>query len=182
MPLLTLGIPSNAVTALLLGAFLIHGVVPGPLIMEQHPEVFWGVIASMYLGNVILVVLNVPLIGLFVRALDIPRAYLASMILMVCVIGVYSTNLSTFDIGLTVAFGLVGYALRRGHYDLSPLILAFVLGPTFERSLRQWLLITDGDLSGGLWERPIALGLVALGLALLATGLMGLGRRYAHDD
>ncbi|KMO43876.1 transporter [Methylobacterium tarhaniae] len=182
VPLLTLGIPSNAVTALLLGAFLIHGVVPGPLIMEQHPEVFWGVIASMYLGNVILVVLNVPLIGLFVKALEIPRAYLASMILMVCVIGVYSTNLSTFDIGLTVAFGLIGYALRRGHYDLSPLILAFVLGPTFERSLRQWLLITDGDLLGGLWERPIALGLVALGLALLATGLVGLGRRYAHDD
>jgi putative tricarboxylic transport membrane protein len=182
VPLLTLGIPSNAVTALLLGAFLIHGVVPGPLIMQQHPEVFWGVIASMYLGNVILVLLNVPLIGIFVRALDIPRAYLATTILAVCVIGVYSTNLSTFDIALTVAFGFLGYALRRGSYDLSPLILAFVLGPTFERSLRQLLLITDGDLVGGILERPITLGLVALGLAFLATGLFGLGRRYTHHD
>lgn len=182
VPLLTLGIPSNAVTALLLGAFLIHGVVPGPLIMEQHPEVFWGVIASMYLGNVILVLLNVPLIGIFVKALDIPRAYLATMILVVCVIGVYSTNLSTFDIALTVAFGFVGYGLRRGHFDLSPLILAFVLGPTFERSLRQLLLITDGDLIGGIWERPIALALVALGLALLGTSFAGLGRKYTHDD
>jgi len=182
VPLLTLGIPSNAVTALLLGAFLIHGVVPGPLIMTQHPEVFWGVIASMYLGNIILVVLNVPLIGLFVRALDIPRAHLATMILCVCVIGVYSTNLSTFDIGLTVAFGFAGYAFRRANYDLSPLILAFVLGPTFERSLRQLLLITDGDLLGGLWERPIALSMVVLGLTLLATGVVGLGRRYTHDD
>lgn len=182
VPLLTLGLPSNAVTALLLGAFLIHGVVPGPLIMEQHPEVFWGVIASMYLGNVILVILNVPLIGLFVRALDIPRAFLATMILSVCVIGVYSTNLSTFDVALTVAFGFAGYVLRRGQYDLSPLILAFVLGPTFERSLRQMLLITDGDLLGGLLERPIALTLVSIGLALLATGLIGLGRRYTHDD
>lgn len=182
VPLLTLGIPSNAVTALLLGAFLIHGVVPGPMIIEQHPQVFWGVIASMYVGNVVLVLLNVPLIGLFVKALDVPRAYLATMILAVCVIGVYSTNLSTFDIGLTVAFGFIGYALRRGAYDLSPLILAFVLGPTFERSLRQLLLITDGDLVGGIVERPIALGLVALGLALLAAGLVGLGRKYTHDD
>jgi putative tricarboxylic transport membrane protein len=182
VPLLTLGIPSNAVTALLLGAFLIHGVVPGPLIMEQHPEVFWGVIASMYVSNVILVILNVPLIGIFVKALDIPRAYLATMILLVCVIGVYSTNLSTFDIALTVAFGFLGYALRRNAYDLSPLILAFVLGPTFERSLRQLLLITDGDLLGGIWERPIALVMVVLGLALLATGFGGLGRKYTHDD
>lgn len=182
VPLLTLGIPSNAVTALLLGAFLIHGVVPGPLIMSQHPEVFWGVIASMYLGNVILVLLNVPLIGLFVRALDIPRAYLATMILAVCVIGVYSTSLSTFDIGLTVLFGFAGYVFRRANYDLSPLILAFVLGPTFERSLRQLLLITDGDLIGGIWERPVTLSLVVVGLVLLATGIAGLGRRYTHDD
>jgi putative tricarboxylic transport membrane protein len=182
VPLLTLGIPSNAVTALLLGAFLIHGVVPGPLIMDQHPEVFWGVIASMYVGNVILVILNIPLIGLFVRALDIPRAYLATMILMVCVIGVYSTKLSTFDVALTIAFGFAGYALRRASYDLSPLILAFVLGPTFERSLRQMLLITDGDLLGGLSESPLAMSLVLLGLALLGLGLAGIGRRYTHDD
>jgi putative tricarboxylic transport membrane protein len=182
VPLLTLGIPSNAVTALLLGAFLIHGVVPGPLIMDQHPEVFWGVIASMYVGNVILVILNIPLIGLFVRALEIPRAYLATMILMVCVIGVYSTKLSTFDIALTISFGFAGYALRRANFDLSPLILAFVLGPTFERSLRQMLLITDGDLVGGLLERPLALSLVLLGLVLLGLGLAGLGRRYTHDD
>jgi putative tricarboxylic transport membrane protein len=136
----------------------------------------------MYVSNVILVILNVPLIGIFVKALDIPRAYLATMILLVCVIGVYSTNLSTFDIALTVTFGFLGYALRRNAYDLSPLILAFVLGPTFERSLRQLLLITDGDLLGGIWERPIALVMVALGVALLATGFGGLGRKYAHDD
>lgn len=182
VPLLTLGLPSNAVTALLLGAFIIHGVVPGPLILEQHPEVFWGVIASMYVGNVILVIMNIPLIGLFVRALTIPRAYLATLILLVCVIGVYSAKQSTFDIALIMGFGFLGYALRRSGYDLAPLILAFVLGPMFERSLRQVLLIHDGDLIAGLAERPLALGLAVLGLGLLLLGLFGLKRRPRVAD
>lgn len=182
IPLLTMGIPSNAVTALLLGAFLMHGVVPGPLILEQHADVFWGVIASMYVGNIILVLLNIPLIGLFVRALDIPRAYLATMILLVCVIGVYSAKMSSFDVAMTVGFGFVGYLLRQNKYDLAPLILAFVLGPTFERSLRQMLLINDGDLVSGVWASNLAAALVFGGLALLALGLVGLGRRYTQGD
>ncbi|WP_219929729.1 tripartite tricarboxylate transporter permease [Teichococcus aestuarii] len=172
IPLLTLGIPANAVTALLLGALLIHGVQPGPMILERQPEIYWGVIASMYLGNVLLLVLNLPLVGLFVRALEIPRRFMAAAILSICVIGVYSTNLASFDVLLAVGFGLLGFVLRRGGFDLGPLVLAYVLGPTFERSLRQGLLISDGDLTA-LLERPIALGFIAAAtLTLLAAMLL----------
>ncbi|WP_218014853.1 tripartite tricarboxylate transporter permease [Teichococcus rhizosphaerae] len=172
IPLLTLGIPANAVTALLLGALLIHGVQPGPMILERQPEIYWGVIASMYLGNVLLLVLNLPLVGLFVRALEIPRRFMAAAILSICVIGVYSTNLASFDVLLAVGFGLLGFVLRRGGFDLGPLVLAYVLGPTFERSLRQGLLISDGDLTE-LLHRPIALGFIAAAvLTLLAAVLL----------
>ncbi|MGY4801168.1 tripartite tricarboxylate transporter permease [Teichococcus aerofrigidensis] len=180
IPLLTLGIPSNAVTALLLGALLIHGVQPGPMILERQPEIYWGVIASMYLGNLILLVLNLPLVGLFVRALEIPRRFMAAAILSICVIGVYSTNLATFDILLAVGFGLLGFALRRGGFDLGPLILAYVLGPTFERSLRQGLLIADGNLLE-LADRPIALGFILAAVATLAGAVLLRNRARVAD-
>lgn len=180
IPLLTLGIPSNAVTALLLGALLIHGVQPGPMILERQPEIYWGVIASMYLGNFILLILNLPLVGFFVRALDIPRHYMSPAILAICVIGVFSTNLAAFDVLLAVGFGLLGFALRRGGFDLGPLVLAYVLGPTFERSLRQGLLISDGDLSI-LLERPIALGFILAAMATLLAAVFLRNRARVAD-
>ncbi|MBP8306570.1 MAG: tripartite tricarboxylate transporter permease [Burkholderiaceae bacterium] len=147
VPLLCMGVPANAITALLLGAFMIHGVAPGPTIMERQPEIFWGIVASMYVGNVMLLVLNLPLIGLFVRVLDVPRAWLASIILMVCLVGVYSTNSAPMDVLLAVMFGIIGYILRRFGYDLGIVILAYVLGGIFERSVRRALAISDGDLA-----------------------------------
>jgi putative tricarboxylic transport membrane protein len=134
VPLLCMGIPANAITALLLGAFMIHGVTPGPTILERQPEVFWGVVASMYIGNIMLLILNLPLIGLFVRILDIPRVYLTPMILIVCLVGVYSNSGNPADVLVAVVFGFVGYFLRRQGFDLH-VILAYVLGPIFERSV-----------------------------------------------
>jgi putative tricarboxylic transport membrane protein len=145
VPLLCMGIPANAITALLLGAFMIHGVTPGPTILERQPEVFWGVVASMYIGNIMLLILNLPLIGLFVRILDIPRVYLTPMILIVCLVGVYSNSGNPADVLVAVVFGFVGYFLRRQGFDLGIVILAYVLGPIFERSVRQALAISDGD-------------------------------------
>lgn len=145
LPLLCMGIPANAITALLMGAFMIHGVTPGPTILERQPQMFWGVVASMYIGNIMLLILNLPLIGLFVRILEIPRAYLAPMILIVCLIGVYSSNGNPVDVLVAVIFGFIGYGLRRHGFDLGIVILAYVLGPIFERSVRQALAISDGD-------------------------------------
>jgi putative tricarboxylic transport membrane protein len=171
IPLLTLGIPSNAVTALLLGALLVHGVQPGPMILERQPELYWGVIASMYLGNFILVVLNLPFVGLFVRALEVPRRFMATSILLICVIGTWSTGLNHFDVLFAAIFGIVGFLLRRAGFDLGPLILAYVLGPTLERSLRQALLISDGDLMDVV-HHPIALAFLIIAALVLLSAVM----------
>jgi putative tricarboxylic transport membrane protein len=170
VPLLCMGIPANAITALLIGAFMIHGVTPGPTILERQPEVFWGVVASMYVGNVMLLILNLPLIGLFVRILDIPRAYLAPMILIVCLIGVYSNSGNAADLVVAVVFGFVGYALRRQGFDLGIVILAYVLGPIFERSVRQALAISDGDPMIFL-HSPLSTGFAVVAVLVLAAGL-----------
>ncbi|MFT3801132.1 MAG: tripartite tricarboxylate transporter permease [Burkholderiaceae bacterium] len=170
VPLLCMGIPANAITALLLGAFMIHGVTPGPTILERQPEVFWGVVASMYVGNVMLLVLNLPLIGLFVRILDIPRAYLTPVILIVCLIGVYSSNGNAADVPIAVLFGFIGYVLRRHGYDLGIVILAFVLGPIFERSVRQALAISDGDPLVFV-HSPLAAGFAIAAVLILLAGL-----------
>jgi putative tricarboxylic transport membrane protein len=170
VPLLCMGIPANAITALLLGAFMIHGVTPGPTILERQPNVFWGVVASMYIGNVMLLVLNLPLVGLFVRILEIPRAYLAPMILVVCLIGVYSTNGNPIDVLIAVIFGFVGYGLRRHGFDLGIVILAFVLGPIFERSVRQALAISDGDPAIFL-HSTLSTSFAVLAAVILIAGL-----------
>ena len=163
-------LPANAVTALLLGAFIIHGVTPGPTILERQPQLFWGVVASMYIGNVMLLILNLPLIGLFVRILEIPRAYLAPMILAVCLIGVYSSNGNPADVLIAVIFGFVGYGLRRHGFDLGVVILAYVLGPIFERSVRQALAISDGDPSI-FFHSYLSTGFAIVAVGLLAAGL-----------
>jgi putative tricarboxylic transport membrane protein len=170
VPLLCMGIPANAITALLLGAFMIHGVAPGPQILERSPEVFWGVVASMYIGNIMLLVLNLPLIGMFVKILDIPRVYLTPMILLVCLIGVYSNSGNPADVVVAVVFGFVGYYLRRHGFDLGIVILAYVLGPIFERSVRQALSISDGDPMIFLHSK-LSIGFALAAAVILIAGL-----------
>jgi len=148
IPLLVLGIPAIPATAILLSALMIHGVQPGPQLISAHPEIFWGLIASMYIGNVMLLILNVPLVGLFVNLLRTPYAYLAPTILLVCVVGIYSVNSNPTEVLVMVAFGLVGYVLRKLKFDPAPLLLAMVLGDRMEVSLRRALIISDGDYWG----------------------------------
>ncbi len=166
IPLFTLGIPSNAVMALLLGALMIHGLQPGPLLINQHPEIFWGTILSMYIGNVMLVFLNLPLIGLWVRLLKVPYHILSPLIIFFCMIGSYSINNSTFDMMIMLAFGIMGYFLKKAKYEAAPLVLAFILGPMIENSLRQTLVASRGDFSVFL-SRPISA--VSLSIALLIS-------------
>lgn len=166
IPLLTLGIPSNVVMALLLGALMIHGITPGPLFIANNPDIFWGVIASMYIGNVMLLVLNLPLIGLWVQVLKVPYKVLFPLILLFCVIGAYSINSSTFDIAVMLVFGVLGYLMRKYKFECAPMVLAFVLGPMFEKSLRLSLLLSDGSFLI-FFTRPIAAaGMIATFLML----------------
>jgi len=171
VPLLLMGLPANPTTAMLLGGFLIHNVTPGPMIIERQPEIFWGIVASMYIGNVLLLVLNLPLVGYFVRILSVPRAYLCSAILILCFVGVYSTSGSPFDVLSTAVLGFVGYILRQRGYDLSIVVLAFVLGPMLERSVRQALSISDGSLDIFV-SSPLAIGLVVVSASVLLIGLV----------
>jgi len=169
IPLFALGIPSNAVMALLLASFVIHGVAPGPGFIAKNQELFWGIIASMYIGNCMLLFLNLPLIGLWIKLLEVPYKILFPMILLFCVIGSYSTNNKTFDIMVMVAFGIVGYFLKKFDYDAAPLVLAFVLGPIFEYSFRQTMIIGSHNLSF-IFTKPIALvGLFVTFLLIIST-------------
>lgn len=165
VPLLTLGIPPNPVLALIFGALLLQNITPGPQLVNEHPDVFWGVIASMYIGNVILLILNLPLIGVFVQLLRVRGAIMAPIILVVAVAGVYSVRNSMFDVMVTVAFGVLGYILRKFNYDLGPFILGFILGPILEDNFRRTMALSDGSFSIFI-ERPlpiIVLAVIALG-------------------
>lgn len=155
IPLLTLGIPPNVVMAVLMGAFLIHGVQPGPLLIKEHPEIFWGVVTSMYVGNAMLLVLNLPLIGLWVQLLKVPYRILFPLILLLCVVGVYSLSVNIWDIVIMLVFGGVGYLMKKFDYEPVPLVLAFVLGRMVEESLRQSLVLSRGSLTI-LVTRPLA--------------------------
>jgi putative tricarboxylic transport membrane protein len=170
IPLLTLGIPGNASIAMIFAALLIHGVRPGPLLVTEKPDVFWGLVASMYLGNIMLLFLNLPLIGLWVKLLRVPYAFLAPLILTFVIIGAYSVNNSIFDIGITIAFGFFGYLMRKFDFEPAPLVLAMILGPQLEASLRRSLIYSRGDLAVFL-ERPIAAVLLALALLMLLSPL-----------
>jgi putative tricarboxylic transport membrane protein len=168
IPLLTLGLPSNAVMAILLGALMIYNMPPGPRLITAHPNLFWGVITSMYIGNVMLLILNLPLIGLWVKILKIPYPILFPLILLFCLIGAYSLNTNPVEIGLMLIFGVLGYLMKKFKYDGAPLVLAMVLGPLMDNSLRQSLLMSGG--SGMIFfTRPICLvifGTVAIILLL----------------
>ncbi|MEY4212702.1 MAG: hypothetical protein RL458_927 [Pseudomonadota bacterium] len=166
IPLLSLGIPSNPITALLLGALIIQGIQPGPLFITQRPDLFWGVVAAMYIGNVMLLVLNLPLIGLWVQMLRIPYRFLFPIIVLLAMVGTYSANKNVFDIWVMLGFGVLGWLLRKLEYDIAPFVLAFVLAPLLEQSLRQSMTMSvDGAMI--LFQRPVSAGLVAASLLLL---------------
>jgi putative tricarboxylic transport membrane protein len=164
IPLLTLGIPPNVTLSILFGAFLIHGITPGPFLIRDHPDVFWGVLSSMYVGNVMLLVLNLPLIPMWVQVLKIPAKYLYPLILLFCLIGAYSMNNSMFDVFIMIIFGVVGYLFRKFEFEGAPLVLAFVLGPLLDMNLRQALLMSKGSFID-FFVRPISA--VTLGLSIL---------------
>jgi putative tricarboxylic transport membrane protein len=168
IPLLTLGIPGNASIAMIFVALMIHGIRPGPLLLQQHPSLFWGAVASMYIGNAMLLALNLPLIGIWVKLLKVPYRYLAAGVLVFCIIGAYSVNNSAFDVGTMVAFGGIGYLLRKGGFPPAPLILAMILGPQLERTLQQSLIAAGGDP----WvfvQRPISAGLLLAATVLILS-------------
>jgi putative tricarboxylic transport membrane protein len=168
IPLLTLGIPGNASTAMIMVALMIHGIKPGPLLMWHHADLFWGVIASMYIGNMMLLTLNLPLIGLWVRLLKVPYRYLGGLIVVICVIGAYSINYAVFDVGVMVGFGVVGYLMRKGKYPPAPLILAMILGPLLEANFERAMLTSGGDPLVFI-QRPISVVLLSVGVFLLLT-------------
>ena len=171
IPLLTLGIPPNAVMALMVGAMTIHNIQPGPQVMTSNPALFWGLIASMWLGNVMLIVLNLPMIGVWVKLLTIPYRYLYPAILVFCCIGVYSVNNTSFDIYLTAIFGVLGYIFVKLECEPAPLLLGFVLGPMMEENFRRALLLSRGDYSVFL-TRPLSCGLlIAAALLVLIVAL-----------
>ncbi|PAE92697.1 tripartite tricarboxylate transporter permease [Shouchella clausii] len=166
VPLLSLGIPGSGTTAVMLGAFLVLGVQPGPLLMTENPTVFWGVIASMYIGNVFLLILNLPLIPYFVKILAVPRPLLISLVIVFSMVGVYAVSFSTFDLYLLVLFGILGYLMRIFAFPVAPFILAFILGGMMEQMLRQSLTISDGSFMIFL-QSPLAVSLFALTLIAL---------------
>ncbi|MCX5817227.1 MAG: tripartite tricarboxylate transporter permease [Proteobacteria bacterium] len=168
IPLLSLGIPSNVVTAVLLGALMIYGVEPGPLLISNHPEMFWGVITSMYLGNVMLLVLNMPLIGLWVQILKVPYRFLFPLILLFCLIGVYSVSGSVVEIWIMAFFGLVGYLMNKFGYEPAPFVMGLVLSPLMEDSFRQSLVLSEGSFAI-FFTRPLSGVLMFLGIAILMS-------------
>ncbi len=170
IPLLTLGIPGNAAMALTLGALKIHGVIPGPLMINEHPDIFWGVVASMYVGNFLLLILNLPLIGMWVRLLSVPNSILYPMLILFCIIGAYGVNNNVFDVGMLFFFGFFGYILRRLDFELAPLILGFVLGPFLENSARQALIMSAGGLSI-FFSSTVSTVLLVLALFVVGTAV-----------
>jgi putative tricarboxylic transport membrane protein len=180
IPLFSLGIPGSGTTAILLGALILYGLDPGPLLFEENPDIVWPIIASMYIGNVMLLVLNLPLVPLFASVLRIPYHLLYPGILIVSIVGVYSVRNSLFDVVLLAVFGLVGYVMRKADVPAAPLVLAFVLGPLAERAVRQALIISQNDWSIFL-TRPVALAFLVLAVLLCTGALVGRGRAARRE-
>ena len=177
VPLFILGIPTNAVMAMLFSALLIHGMQPGPLVLKEHPEVFWGTVTSMYLGNVMLLILNLPLIGIWVRILKVPYPILFPLILLFCMIGSYSINSSVIDVIVMLIFGALGYVMRKVRYEAVPLVLAFILGPMLERAFIQSLQMSGGSYSI-FFTRPVsAITIIIVILLALSSFIPILKRR-----
>jgi putative tricarboxylic transport membrane protein len=171
IPMLTLGVPANPVMALMIGAMIIQGIVPGPQVATEQPVLFWGLIASMWIGNLLLVILNLPLIGLWVKLLTVPYTVLFPAILAFASIGVYSVNSNTFDLYVMAAFGVFGYALSKLDFEPAPMLLGFVLGPLLEEHLRRAMTISHGDVSV-FFTRPISAGLLTVALIVLIVAFL----------
>jgi putative tricarboxylic transport membrane protein len=180
IPLLTLGIPPNAVMALMVGAMTIHGIVPGPQVMAKQPELFWGMVASMWLGNLMLIIINLPLVGVWVSLLRVPYRLLYPSIIVFCCIGIYSINNSPTDVVIAAIFGLVGYWLTKHDFEPAPLVLAFVLGPLMEENLRRAMLIARGDATVFI-TRPISGVLIALAAGLLVLAALPMIRKRRDE-
>jgi putative tricarboxylic transport membrane protein len=174
VPLLTLGIPSNVVMALFLAALMIHGTPPGPMLIQNHPNLFWGVVISMFIGNIFLLILNLPMIGIWVKLLKVPYNILFPLIILICLIGAFSVSSTTFGMITLVVFGLLGYFMKKYGYEGGPLILAFILGPMLETALRQSLIMSHGSFSIFVYK-PISM--IALSITLLFLLLPLITRR-----
>ncbi|HTP72467.1 MAG TPA: tripartite tricarboxylate transporter permease, partial [Burkholderiaceae bacterium] len=166
IPMLTLGIPPNAVMALMVGAMTIKGIQPGPQVMTSNPQLFWGLIASMWVGNLMLIILNLPLIGIWIKLLTVPYRFLFPAIVVFCGIGLYTLNNSSFDVYIGAFFGIVGYAFYKLGCEPAPLLLGFILGPMMEENLRRALLLSRGDWSTFV-TRPLSAGLLLGALAMI---------------
>jgi putative tricarboxylic transport membrane protein len=171
IPFLGIGIPTGPATAVMMIALMIHGVRPGPLFISEQPQIFWGLIASMYIGNVILLILNLPLVGIFINLLRVPFRLLFPLILLICLVGTYSVSSSTFDLLILLGSGILGYLFRKLRYDLAPFILALIIGPLMEVSLRQSLMRSAGSFSI-FWNNPITLTLFGLSFLLFGWNLV----------
>ena len=180
IPLLTLGIPPNAVMALMVGAMTIHDIQPGPQVLTHNPELFWGLVASMWIGNLMLVVLNLPLIGIWIKLLSVPYRWLFPSIVLFCAIGVYTTNNNSFDVWMVGAFGLAGYVFHKLGMEPAPLLLGFILGPMMEEYLRRALLLSRGDWSVFV-TRPLSAGLLAAAALLLVLVLLPAVKQTRED-
>jgi putative tricarboxylic transport membrane protein len=180
IPLLTLGIPPNAVMALMVGAMTIHGIVPGPLVMTRSPQLFWGLVVSMWIGNLMLLVINLPLIGMWVRFLKVPYRLMFPAILLFCCIGIYSVNNSPSDVVFTAGFALAGYALGKFGFENAPLLLGYVLGRLLEENLRRALAISRGHM-GTFLERPVSAAMLAVGLLALAAAVLPAIRKRREE-
>jgi TctA family transporter len=180
IPLLTLGIPENAVMALMVGAMTIHNIQPGPQVMTSNPSLFWGLIASMWVGNLMLVVLNLPLIGMWIKLLQVPYRILYPAILLFCSIGVYSINNTNMDIYLTVLFGLIGVVFVKLECEPAPLLLGFVLGPMMEENLRRALLLSRGD-PFVFFTRPLSLAMLVMAALLVLVIVLPNVRRTRQE-
>ncbi|HEX9820664.1 MAG TPA: tripartite tricarboxylate transporter permease [Methylomirabilota bacterium] len=176
VPMLALGVPSGPIPAVMLAAMMVHGVSPGPMLIQQQPELFWGFIASMYVGNVVLLILNLPLVGVFVNILRVPYPYLYPAILVFCILGVYAVNGSVVDVWIMLAMGLLGWVLRKLDFETAPIVLGLVLAPMIELSLRQSLAMSDGRYAIFV-QRPISAVLLAMGLGLVLLNLYSFVRR-----
>src|SRR5437870_6607489 len=180
IPLLTLGIPPNAVMALMVGAMTIHGIVPGPQVMTKQPERFWGMIASMWIGNLMLIVINLPLVGIWVSLLRVPYRLLYPSIIVFCCIGIYSINNSPTDVSISAILGVVGYWLIKHDFEAAPMLLGFVLGPLMEENLRRAMLIARGDATV-FFTRPISGGLLAVAILLLILAVLPMIRKRREE-
>ena len=179
LPLLTLGLPSNAVMAVMAGAMYIHGIVPGPRIMTSQPGLFWGLIASMWIGNLMLLVINLPLVGVWVQMLKVRYSVLYPIIIAVSLIGIFGVEFSVFDVYLTAGVGLLGYLMAKWKCEPAPLVLAFVLGPMIEQYFRRALLVGRGNLAIFV-ERPISLTMLLI-IAVLLISIAAPGIRTARQ-